>query len=64
MKRSGSQKFAVLLCKFSDSPDVEPQSVDFCRDLFANRGTGGLNDYWADAIYSRCASAMIRTLKA
>lgn len=45
----GSQKFAILLCKFSDSAETEPQPVGFFEDLFINRGTGGLNDYWTDA---------------
>jgi hypothetical protein len=49
MERKGSQKFAILLCKFSDSQDIEPQPATYFQDLFANRGTGGLNDYWSDA---------------
>lgn len=46
---TGSQKLAILLCKFSDFSDTEPENVDYFRDLFVNRGTGGLNDYWYDA---------------
>ena len=46
MSRKGSQKFAVLLCKFSDNSTVEPQNKAFFEDLFVNRGTGGVNDYW------------------
>ncbi|NEI19782.1 hypothetical protein GUK30_10190 [Rhizobium leguminosarum] len=46
---TGSQKLAVLLCKFSDTEDIDPQPVDYFTDLFVKRGTGGLNDYWADA---------------
>ncbi len=49
MALTGSQKFAVLLCKFSDSADTEPRSVAFMQDLCARRGTGGLNDYWIAA---------------
>jgi hypothetical protein len=49
MPPTGSQKFAVMLCKFSDSRDVQPQPASFFQDLFVNRGTGGLNDYWVDA---------------
>lgn len=45
----GSQKLAVLLCQFSDNSNVEPQPADFYRELFAQRGTGGLNDYWIAA---------------
>lgn len=45
----GSQKFAVLLCKFHDAPDVEPQPTHFFVDLFMKRGTGGVNDYWMEA---------------
>jgi hypothetical protein len=44
----GSQKFAVLLCKFADVGD-EQHDPDFYSDLFAHRGTRGLNDYWHDA---------------
>jgi hypothetical protein len=49
MPVKGSQRFAVLLSKFEDSDDVEPQAPDFFRELLAGRGTGGLNDYWRDA---------------
>ncbi len=37
MPPKGSQKLAVLLCKFRDSADVEPQPVGFFRDLFVTR---------------------------
>jgi len=47
MAVTGSQRFAVLLCKVSDDPG-EPQPPSFVLDLFAHRGTGGLNDYWVD----------------
>lgn len=46
---SGSQKFAVLLCKFSDTNTIEPYAPEFYGNLIANRGTGGLNDYWIAA---------------
>ena len=46
---NGSQKFAVMLCKFSDTATIEPQPVEFFRDLFVTNGSGGLNDYWRDA---------------
>jgi hypothetical protein len=46
---TGSQKFAVLLCKFSDNSNVEPYAPDFYKQLIAERGTGGLNDYWVAA---------------
>jgi hypothetical protein len=49
MPPKGSQKLAVLLCKFRDSVNVESQSEDFFKDLFISRGSGGLNDYWSDA---------------
>jgi hypothetical protein len=42
----GAQKFAVFLCKFSDTANLEPNSADFYRRMIAYRGTGGLNDYW------------------
>jgi hypothetical protein len=48
MTRTGSQRVAVLLCKFADVP-AEPRPVSLVRDLVANRKTGGLNDYWAAA---------------
>jgi len=47
--RMGSQKLAVLLCKFCDNDNVEPHPTDFYKKLFAQRGTGGLNDYWIAA---------------
>lgn len=49
MAVQGSQKFAVLLCKFKDTQDEEPFSAEDLREMIVRRGTGGLNDYWADA---------------
>jgi hypothetical protein len=49
MALQGSQPLAVLLCKFADTPEIEPQPTSYYQDLVSNRGTGGLNDYWADA---------------
>jgi hypothetical protein len=49
MSRTGSQKLAVFLCKFSDNSKVEPYPADFYKQLVAQRGTGGLNDYWIAA---------------
>jgi hypothetical protein len=49
MSPRGPQKFAVLLCKFSDSAETEPNPTSFYQDLFVTRGTGGLNDYWIAA---------------
>jgi hypothetical protein len=46
---TGSRKFAVFLCKFSDNSTVEPYTPDFYKQLIAERGTGGLNDYWTAA---------------
>jgi hypothetical protein len=46
---TGSQKLAVLLCKFEDTADIEPESADYFKDLFVTKGTGGLNDYWTEA---------------
>jgi hypothetical protein len=48
----GSQKLAVLLCKFKDTSTVEPQPRSFFEDLFVNVGTGGLNDYWRAASHN------------
>lgn len=45
---SGSQKFAVLLCKFSDATN-EPFTPDFYSQEIVERGTNGLNDYWIAA---------------
>lgn len=49
MAAMGSQKLAVLLCKFSDTADVEQHPKSFYDDLFVGREKGGLNDYWVDA---------------
>lgn len=49
MSLHGSQRFAILLCKFSDSAHLEPNPVPFYEDLFIQRGTGGMNDYWIAA---------------
>jgi hypothetical protein len=46
---SGSQKLAVMPCKFTDTADVDSPSLDFLHDLFLTRGNGSLNDYWVDA---------------
>lgn len=48
MTLSGSQKLAILLCKFSDTASDEPHDKAFFEDLLANRSTGGVNDYWSD----------------
>lgn len=49
MSLQGPQKLAILLCKFSDSDEVESPPESFYEDLFIKRGTGGLNDYWIAA---------------
>jgi hypothetical protein len=46
---TGSQKLAVLLCKFQDTAAAEPHPREYFEDLFVNTGTGGLNDYWRAA---------------
>lgn len=47
MPPKGSQKLAVMLCKFNDTTDVEPASPQFYRDMFL--GSGGLSGYWHGA---------------
>lgn len=49
MSLQGPQKLAILLCKFSDSAEIEPNPASFYEDLIIKRGTGGLNDYWIAA---------------
>lgn len=49
MAVNGSQKFAILLCKFSDTENVSSPPVSFFEELIVKRGTGGLNDYWNDS---------------
>jgi hypothetical protein len=49
MSRIGAQRLAVFLCKFQDTDNIEPQPADYFTELFALRGTGGLNDYWIAA---------------
>jgi len=39
----GTAKWSVLLCKFSGSP-TPPNTVEYYRDMFLRRGTGGLED--------------------
>jgi hypothetical protein len=42
----GSVKWSVLLCKFSDSrAPPSGRGVEYYRDMFLRRGTGGLADY-------------------
>jgi hypothetical protein len=48
----GSQKFAMLLCKFSDNATFEPHPVSYYQDLIERSGTGGLADYWVAASLS------------
>jgi hypothetical protein len=43
----GSAKWSVLLCQFTDSL-APPRTVAFYQDLFVNRGTSGLADYYFD----------------
>lgn len=45
MSARGSQKLAILRIKFSDV-SIEPENNAYFRDLFINRGTEGLNDYY------------------
>ena len=47
----GSQKLAVLLCKFKDE-QTELNPTAFYEDLF-RRGTGGINDYWLAASHGK-----------
>lgn len=49
MALTGSQPFAVLLCRFSDSQNDNLQDPDYFREMFVNRGARGLNDYWIEA---------------
>ncbi|MDR0779531.1 MAG: hypothetical protein LBF16_02405 [Pseudomonadales bacterium] len=49
MATKGSQKFAILLVKFSDTAYTEPNPVAFYDDLLIRRGTGGVNDYFLAA---------------
>jgi hypothetical protein len=48
MALHGSQKFAVLLCQFSDSQTVPSRPQNDFVDLM-KRGTNGLNDFWIAA---------------
>jgi len=43
--------WAVLICKFSDSP-TPAHDVAYIQDMFINRGTHGVADYWNDISYS------------
>ena len=49
MPLQGRQKLAILLCKFSDSAETEPNPAPFYEDLCIKRDTRGLNDYWIAA---------------
>jgi hypothetical protein len=49
MAPQGSLRLAVLLCKFRDTEQIEPNPASFYNDLFIRRDTGGLNDYWIAA---------------
>src|SRR5882672_11009458 len=49
MALKGSQKLAILLCKFTDTENISSPPKSFFENLFVNRGTGGLNDYWSDS---------------
>jgi len=48
----GSQKLIVLLCKFKDTPQIEPHAAAFYEDMF-RRGSGGINDYWVAASHGK-----------
>jgi hypothetical protein len=43
--------WAILLCKFSDSPAPQ-HDVAYMTDMFLNRGTGGVADYWNGVSYA------------
>ncbi len=49
MPPTGPQRLAILPCTFTDTANVEPHDRQHLEDLFVNRGTGGLNDYWIAA---------------
>ncbi len=42
-----SWPWAIVLCKYNDVP-TEINTPAFYRDLFVNKGTGGLCDYWSN----------------
>ncbi|KAH9205441.1 hypothetical protein DL95DRAFT_491164, partial [Leptodontidium sp. 2 PMI_412] len=48
MTPKGTQKVAILRCKFSDISD-EPHDDQFYKNLFFSRGTRALNDYYITA---------------
>ena len=43
--------WAILLCKFSDSP-APVHDATYIRDMFLSRGTGGVADYWHDVSFA------------
>lgn len=49
MALTGSQRFAVLLCRLGDTQNDNLQDPDYFREMFVNRGSRGLNDYWVEA---------------
>lgn len=51
--------WSVLLCKFADHPNTEPQPPQFFRELFtdAGRGLGGFADFLADQSGGRASVA-------
>ena len=42
--------WAILLCQFTDSPTPVHDPAYFA-DMFINRGTGGVADYWSDVSF-------------
>jgi len=43
--------WAILLCKFSDSP-APVHDAAYITDMFLSRGTGGIADYWHDVSFA------------
>lgn len=42
--------WAIILCRFSDLPNV-PQPPEYYRDLYTRNGTGGVADYWREVTF-------------
>lgn len=48
---TGSQPFISIMCKFSDYPTTEPESLAYFQNMYAN-SYPGLDHYWREVSYN------------
>lgn len=52
-KIHGTQKWAILLCQFKDSPLQVIHNEQYFINMFETSGTGGIQDYWKQVSHGK-----------